>query len=107
MRLSAPCTILALLCASGPVMADADFWRDVLSSGATTASTYVTFKDDKQLVAARDDASAFVASGGQIRGAHLEAALQRVRSEHPQLRASDEELAQALLMRPTALQPAQ
>lgn len=90
-----------------PAMADADFWRDVLSSGATTASTYVTFKDDKQLVAARDDASAFVASGGQIRGAHLEAALQRVRSEHPQLRASDEELAQALLIRPTVQQPAQ
>ncbi|WP_137973677.1 DUF2388 domain-containing protein [Pseudomonas sp. F(2018)] len=88
-----------------PAMADADFWHDVLSSGATTASTYVTFKDDKQLVAARDDASAFVASGGQIRGAHLEAALQRMRSEHPQLQASDAELAQALLMQSTQQQP--
>jgi uncharacterized protein (TIGR02448 family) len=99
---------LALLTAPvAPAVADADFWRDVLSSGATTASTYVTFKDDKQLLAARDDASAFVASGGQIRGAHLEAALQRVRSAHPQLQASDAELAQALLMRPTLQQPAQ
>jgi uncharacterized protein (TIGR02448 family) len=89
-----------------PAMADADFWRDVLSSGATTASTYVTFKDNKQLLAARDDASAFVASGGQIRGAHLEAALQRLRSEHPQLQVSDEELAQALLIRPTRVPPA-
>ncbi|MDG9923233.1 MULTISPECIES: DUF2388 domain-containing protein [unclassified Pseudomonas] len=100
-------TIALLAAPVAPAMADADFWRDVLSSGATTASTYVTFKDAKQLVAARDDASAFVASGGQIRGAHLEAALQRLRSEHPQLQASDAELAQALLMRPTAQQPAQ
>ena len=91
---------------AAPALADADFWHDVLSSGATTASTYVTFKDDKQLLAARDDASAFVASGGQIRGAYLEAALQRVRSEHPQLQASDAELAQALLMQPTLQQPA-
>ncbi|WP_252271899.1 DUF2388 domain-containing protein [Pseudomonas subflava] len=100
-------TVLTLALLSLPVapaMADADFWRDVLSSGATTASTYMTFKDDKQVLAARDDASAFVASGGQIRGAHLEAALQRVRSEHPQLRASDEELAQALLIQ-TGPQP--
>ncbi len=88
-----------------PAMADAGFWRDVLSSGATTASTYLTFKDNKQVMAARDDASAFIASGGQIRGAHLEAALQRVRADHPQLQASDEELAQALLIQPTSSQP--
>ncbi|WP_394559849.1 DUF2388 domain-containing protein [Aquipseudomonas alcaligenes] len=83
---------------TAPAMADADFWRDVLSSGATTASTYVTFKDNKQLVATRDDASAFVASGGQIRGAHLEAALQKIRSANPQLQASDQALAEALLL---------
>lgn len=49
-------------------MADGDFWRDVISSGATTASTYLTFKHDKLIVAAQDDASAFVASDGAIRG---------------------------------------
>lgn len=78
-------------------MADSDFWRDVISSGATTASTYLTFKDDKLIVAARDDASSFVASGGEIRGPYLEAAMQRIRSEHPDLKASDSELARAIL----------
>lgn len=81
----------------GSAMADGDFWRDVISSGATTASTYLTFKDDKLIVAARDDASSFVASGGEIRGPYLEAALQRIRSEHPDLKASDSELANAIL----------
>ncbi|WP_137821936.1 DUF2388 domain-containing protein [Pseudomonas sp. D(2018)] len=81
----------------GSAIADSDFWRDVISSGATTASTYLTFKDDKLIVAARDDASSFVASGGEIRGPYLEAALQRIRSEHPDLKASDGELASAIL----------
>ncbi|WP_044873123.1 DUF2388 domain-containing protein [Pseudomonas sp. LFM046] len=81
----------------GSAMADSDFWRDIISSGATTASTYLTFKDDKLIVAARDDASAFVASGGEIRGPYLEAALQRIRGEHPDLKASDAELARAIL----------
>ena len=82
----------------GSAMADSDFWRDIISSGATTASTYLTFKDDdKLIVAARDDASSFVASGGEIRGPYLEAALQRIRSEHPDLKASDSELANAIL----------
>ncbi|GLZ85014.1 ribonucleotide reductase [Metapseudomonas resinovorans] len=81
----------------GSAMADGDFWRDVISSGATTASTYLSFKDDKLIVAARDDASSFVASGGEIRGPYLEAALQRIRSEHPDLKASDSELANAIL----------
>jgi uncharacterized protein (TIGR02448 family) len=81
----------------GSVMADSDFWKDIISSGATTASTYLTFKDDKLIVAARDDASSFVASGGEIRGPYLEAALQRIRNEHPDLKASDAELARAIL----------
>ncbi len=85
---------------AAPAMADGDFWRDVISSGATTASTYLTFKDDKQVVVIREDASAFVASGGQIRGPYLEAALRQVREEHPGLQVSDEELATAILARP-------
>ncbi|MET1079271.1 MAG: DUF2388 domain-containing protein [Pseudomonas sp.] len=71
--------------------------RDILSSGATTASTYLTFKDHKLVLAARDDAGSFIASGGQIRGPYLEAALQRLRAERPELRASDLELASAIL----------
>ncbi|MGE4404098.1 DUF2388 domain-containing protein [Pseudomonas sp.] len=71
--------------------------RDILSSGATTASTYLTFKDDKLVAAAREDAGSFVASDGEIRGPYLEALLQRLRSERPHLQASDMELASAIL----------
>lgn len=79
------------------VLAD-DLIRDILSSGATTASTYLTFKDHKLVLAARDDAGSFVASAGQIRGPYLEAALQRLRADNPALHASDQELAQAILV---------
>ncbi|MDP3978963.1 MAG: DUF2388 domain-containing protein [Pseudomonas sp.] len=71
--------------------------RDILSSGATTASTYLTFKDKKLIVPARDDASSYVASAGEIRGPYLQAALNRLRAEHPELQASDMELASAIL----------
>ena len=67
------------------------------SSGATTASTYLTFKDNKLVVPAREDAGSFVASNGEIRGPYLEAALQQMRREQPDLQASDMELATAIL----------
>lgn len=81
----------------GAAMADNDFVRQILSSGATTASTYMTFRDDKMVAAAREDAGSFVATDGAIRGPYLEAMLLKVRSEQPQLQASDMELASALL----------
>jgi len=71
--------------------------RDILSSGATTASTYLTFKDNKLVIPAREDAGTFVASNGEIRGPYLEAMLQQLRSEQPQLQATDMELASAIL----------
>ena len=71
--------------------------RDILSSGATTASTYMTFKDDNLVIPAREDAGSFVASNGEIRGPYLEAMLQQLRSEQPQLEATDMELASAIL----------
>jgi uncharacterized protein (TIGR02448 family) len=86
-------TMLAL---SAPALMADGLVRDILSSGATTASTYLTF-DKKLIVPARDDASSFVASGGAIRGPYLEAALAKVRNENPQLQASDFELASAIL----------
>ncbi|MHA6494911.1 DUF2388 domain-containing protein [Pseudomonas borbori] len=86
--------ILTLYAAAPTFAAD---WRDILSSGATTASTYMTFKDNKLMVPARDEASAFVASDGLVRGPYLEATLQRLRAEHPQMQASDIELASAIL----------
>lgn len=94
-------TSLALFgLASLPASAD-DTLRQILSSGATTASTYSTFKDHKLLQPAREDASAFIASDGAIRGVHLEAALQRLRTDNPQLRASDAQLAQVILLSDT------
>ncbi|AWK99884.1 DUF2388 domain-containing protein [Stutzerimonas stutzeri] len=71
--------------------------RDILSSGATTASTYLTFKDNKLVIPAREDAGTFVASNGEIRGPYLEAMLQQLRSEQPQLQTTDMELASAIL----------
>ncbi|MNP70281.1 hypothetical protein D3C76_1664980 [compost metagenome] len=77
-------------------MADT-FWRNVISSGATTASSYLTSKDHKLVVAAQDDAGSFVASEGAIRGPYLESAIQKVRADNPGLEVSDMDLAQAIL----------
>ncbi|MCD5992046.1 DUF2388 domain-containing protein [Pseudomonas sp. CDFA 602] len=97
MRLKFAVATLALLSLPvGSAMADS-FWRNVISSGATTGSTYLTFKDHKLIVAAQDDASSFVASNGDIRGPFLDAAIQQVRNDNPSLKASDMELANAIL----------
>lgn len=97
MRTTVAAAVIALAALpAGSAMADT-FWRNVISSGATTASTYVTFKDHKLIVAAREDASSFVASDGAIRGPFLEAALKQVRADNPGIQASDEELATAIL----------
>ncbi|OLF51244.1 DUF2388 domain-containing protein [Pseudomonas chlororaphis] len=97
MRLKIAVATLALLSLPvGSAMADS-FWRNVISSGATTGSTYLTFKDHKLIVAAQDDAGSFVASEGSIRGPYLEAAMQKVRADNPGLQATDMELANAIL----------
>ena len=89
-------TIALLSLPVGSAMADS-FWRNVLTSGATTGSTYLTFKDHKLIIAAQDDAGSFVASDGSIRGPYLEAAMQKVRADNPGLQATDMELANAIL----------
>lgn len=71
--------------------------RDVATSAGVSASLYSTFKDDKLVIPARDDASTFIASGGEIRGVYLESMLQRIRQQNPGLQASDEDLAKAIL----------
>ncbi|MDM8348778.1 DUF2388 domain-containing protein [Pseudomonas sp. sp1636] len=96
MRHFSPLLFAALFAFTAPAFADS-MVRDILSSGATTASTYLTFKDKKLVVPARDDASSYVASGGKIRGPYLEAALRQLRAEHPDLQASDMALASAIL----------
>ncbi|WP_172148829.1 MULTISPECIES: DUF2388 domain-containing protein [Pseudomonas] len=96
MRRLNPLIFTVLVAFTAPTFADG-LVRDILSSGATTASTYLTFKDKKLIVPARDDASSYVASAGEIRGPYLEAALNQLRAEHPDLQASDMELASAIL----------
>lgn len=101
MRTKVAALTLALLALPvGSAMADG-FLRDIVSSGATTGSTYLTFRHHKLIVAAQDDASSFVASDGSIRGPYLEAAMQQVRNENPGLKASDMDLANAILARNT------
>ncbi|MHC8312183.1 DUF2388 domain-containing protein [Pseudomonas sp. GT1P32] len=89
-------TIAVLSLPVGSAMADS-FWRNVLTSGATTGSSYLTSRDHKLIVAAQDDAGSFVASDGAIRGPYLEAAMQKVRADNPGLQATDMELANAIL----------
>jgi len=52
------------------------------SSAGSSNSTGSSSGDDKVLLAARDDAAAFVASDGQLRSARLEAALRQLRATH-------------------------
>ena len=97
MRLKLAVATFALLSLPvGSAMADT-FWRNVISSGATTASSYLTSKDHTLVVAAQDDAGSFVASEGAIRGPYLESAIQKVRADNPGLEVSDMDLAQAIL----------
>jgi len=71
----------------GALSATADATSDASSS----------LRDSKLVRAARDDAASFVASEGAIRGARLEAALVHIRTQAPQLQASDLQLAEAIL----------
>jgi uncharacterized protein (TIGR02448 family) len=80
--------------------------REVATSAGLSVSLYSTFRDDKIVTPAREDLSSFVASfvasGGAIRDANLESMLMQARHDHPGLKASDEELAQALLVQSEA-----
>lgn len=70
------------------------------SSGASSGSSGSSSGDDKVVLAARDDAAAFVASQGEVRGARLQAALLHLRENTATARdASDMQLATELLAR--------
>ena len=69
----------------------------VVSAYATSKVTSAPF-DHKLILAAQDDAAAFIATDGQWRGARLESALDYLRRTQPKLHASDLELAQAILV---------
>lgn len=69
------------------------------ANGASNTSGSIS-GDDKVVLAARDDAAAFVASNGRVRGAQLESALRLLREKRDDARtASDMRLAQAILAR--------
>ncbi|AJE19685.1 DUF2388 domain-containing protein [Azotobacter chroococcum] len=71
--------------------------RATVGSSDATSDASSSDDDDKLVREARDDAASFVASQGEIRGARLEAALQHIRHQTPQLEASDMQLAEAIL----------
>ncbi|MFL1512875.1 DUF2388 domain-containing protein [Pseudomonas prosekii] len=71
---------------------------DVATSAGVSASLYSTFKDHKMVIPARDDVSAFVASDGAIRGVYMESVLKQIRQDNPGLNATDEDLANAILV---------
>ena len=62
-----------------------------------TSDVTSSFRDDKIVRAARDDAASFVAREGAIRGVKLESALDHIRHQAPGLNATDAQLAQAIL----------
>ena len=63
-----------------------------------TSDVTSRISDMKVVVEAREDAASFVASAGDIRGAHLEAAIGTLRREFTAARnASDLQLAEAIL----------
>ncbi|MGJ3443298.1 DUF2388 domain-containing protein [Pseudomonas sp. Je.1.5.c] len=75
-----------------------------VSTQTLVASGYVTSKvtsapfDRKLVVQARDDAAAFVATDGSIRGARLQAALDTLRHDRGYHSVGDLELAEAILV---------
>ena len=71
--------------------------RAVAASTDATSDLSSSFRDDKIVQAARDDAATFVGTQGNIRGARLESAFVHIRSNMPALQASDAQLAQAIL----------
>ena len=96
LRLLSAATLLALATSASAtsfvVTTDAVVGAVAATSDATSDVTS-SFKDDKIVLAARDDAASFVASAGD----QLEAAFKHIRSAQPQLAASDLQLAQAIL----------
>ena len=63
-----------------------------------TSDVTSRISDMKVVIEAREDAASFVASNGQRLGVRLQAAIRELRHAHPELDASDLELAQAILV---------
>ena len=72
--------------------------QGIVASGYATSMVTSAPFDRKLLLAAHDDAAAFIATDGALLGARLESALVYLRHTRPKLHASDLELAQAILV---------
>lgn len=72
--------------------------QSLVITGYVTSQVTTAPFDRKLIIAAQDDAAAFVATDGELKGAQLESALMALRQAEPKLSASDLELAQAILV---------
>lgn len=95
--LSAAFAVLALAATEPAIASSFGGTSAGASSAGASGSSGSTSGDDKVVLQARDDAASFVASQGDIRGSHLEAALRHIRGKLPSLAANDMQLAQAIL----------
>lgn len=95
--LGALLTLASAASASSFVVTTDSLVSGLAASSDATSDMSSSLRDSKIVLAARDDAASFVASQGSIRGVQLEAALQHIRQQAPQLQADDLQLAQAIL----------
>jgi uncharacterized protein (TIGR02448 family) len=95
--LGALLTLASVASASSFVVTTDSLVSGLAASSEATSDISSSLRDDKVVLAARDDAASFVASQGSIRGVQLEAALLHIRQQAPQLQADDLQLAQAIL----------
>lgn len=93
--------LMACAAQAGSVVATVDTLVAGVSATAEALSDATSsLRDSKVVRDAQDDASAFVASGGTLRGAYLEAALLHLREQAPALKHVDDgQLAQAIISR--------
>jgi len=95
-----PILLLAVLALPLSAMASSFAGSSAGSASGASSAGSSSSGDDKIVLDARDDAAAFVASDGAIRGARLEAALLHLREQGvAQQQASDMALARTLLAR--------
>ncbi|MEG2804830.1 DUF2388 domain-containing protein [Stenotrophomonas sp.] len=95
-----PILLLAVLALPLPVLASSFAGSSAGSASGASSAGSSSSDDDKIVLDAREDAAAFVASDGAIRGARLEAALLHLRERDAAQRdASDLALARTLLAR--------
>lgn len=97
MKRSTMATVLLGCVLATPVMAFESTTDVVVRSLYASQQVTSSFSNDKMVQAAQDDAASFVASNGEIRGARIEAVFQKIRTQYPDLKITDLELAEAII----------